>query len=1053
MHLPRFAPRFSVPAVALVVISAMSGLCYAQTESATISGRVTDSSGAVIAQAVVQLQSADRGTSVEIVTNGAGIYVFPSVHPGVYHITVRADGFKTENYVGLTANVQDHLEQNFRLAPGAVSESVTVTADSANVNTTGASVSTVIDRQFVENLPLNGRSFHALIELTPGVLLTTANFQGDLGQFSANGQRASSNYFTVDGVSANFAVSSTNQYAQTSSGSLPALSAFGGTSNLISVDALQEFRIETSTYAPEFGRTNGAQVALVSRSGTNSFHGTVFEFLRNDVLDANDWFADHLGLPKPQLRQNDFGGVLGGPIKRDWTFFFFSFEALRLRQPKVAITDVPSLAARQTVPSAVQPIFDSFPLPNGPATGPDISQFSASYSDPSSLNAASLRIDHALGSRLKIFGRYDYSPSWTDQRTGGFGALSFRIYNPVNTQTATIGLTTLFAPTLSNDFRFNFSRAASGATWRNDTFGGAVVPSDSAIWPLGYGSLADASFQAFFVDMRGGSWVRGFEAHNVQRQFNIVDSVSIVHGSHQIKAGFDFRRLTPIARPHRYFVEPAWFTLPDALSGAADIVYVENNQLFPDLLFHNFSMFAQDTWRASSRLTITYGLRTEWSPAPSETSGHPPFALTQIRDLATTNLAPAGRPLWNSSWANLAPRFGLSYRLLPSSEQPTVLRAGFGIFYDLGSGPAGDVAAGGRFPYTATRFDFDTPLPYTNPPPPLSLSTPYPRMTAFDPHLKLPYSEQWSLSLEHSLTTNQTVSLTYLGSTGKRLLRQSFLANPNPNFQFLYLNTGSAYSSYNALQAQFQRRMSRSLQALVSYTWAHSLDVTSNDSLTGGGVPTALYNLRQDYGNSDWDVRHAMTAAMSWDLPNKNLESRIARLLLQHWSIDGVTRVRSASDFTVLYAPNSPFFSPDLGPVPFRPDIVSGQPLYISDPTQPRGKRLNPDAFSIPAVLRQGTETRNSIRGFGVFQTDFSLRRQFEINERWSVLFRADAFNVFNHPNFGNPSPFLDQPGFGVPSATLGQSLGGGGTFSGGFNALYQAGGPRSMQVSMKVLF
>jgi hypothetical protein len=1044
---------FTVHVPLVLFLLSISALLFAQTETATLSGTVMDYSGAVVPGVQIQVIHSDTNVAVITKTNNLGIYVVSSLRPGRYRVVVTKEGFKQVALTDVILNVQDVVSRNFTLNIGATSESITVTGDSENVNTSDSSVSTVIDRQFVENLPLNGRSFHALIELTPGVVLTSANFQGDLGQFSVNGQRASSNYFTVDGVSANFAVSSTNQYAQTSSGSVPALSAFGGTSNLISVDALQEFRIETSTYAPEFGRTSGAQVSLVSRSGTNSLHGTAFEYLRNDVFDANDWFADHLGLPKPKLRQNDFGGVLGGPITRDRTFFFFSFEALRLRQPKVAITDVPSLNARQTAPAAIQTIFDSFPLPNGPSTGPEINQFSASYSDPSSLNSASMRIDHTLSSKLKLFGRYDYSPSWTDQRTGGFGALSFRIYNPVNTQTATLGLTALLATTLSNDFRFNFSRAASGATWRNDTFGGAVVPSDSSIWPSGYGQLQDASFQAFFVGLRGGSWVRGFEAHNLQRQINVVDSLSIVRGSHQIKVGFDFRRLTPTARPHRYFVEPAWFSLPDALSGVADVVYVENNQLFPELLFHNFSMFAQDTWKASSRLTLTYGLRTESSPAPSETSGHPPFALTQIHDIATIALAPAGTPLWKSTWASLAPRFGISYLLTPNTERPTVLRAGFGIFYDLGSGPAGDVGAGGRFPYTATRFDFSAPLPYTNPPPPFSLSPPYPRMTAFDPNLKLPYSEQWSLGIERGLTPSQTLTVTYLGSVGRRLLRQNFLANPNPNFQFLYLNTGSAYASYNALQAQFQRRMSRNLQALVSYTWSHSLDVTSNDSLTGGGIPTGLYNLRQDYGNSDWDVRHVMSAAATWDLPSKNLESRIARALLQHWSIDGVTRARTPTPFSVLYTPNSPFFSPDLGPVPFRPDFVSGQPVYVSDPTQPGGKSLNPNAFSVPPVLRQGTEGRNSIRGFKVVQTDLSLRRQFEINERWSLLFRADAFNVFNHPNFGNPGPFLDQPGFGVPSAMLGQSLGGGGTFSGGFNALYQVGGPRSMQISMKLLF
>src|SRR6202008_26966 len=270
-----------------------------------------------------------------------------------------------------------------------------------------------------ENLPLNGRSFQALISLTPGVVVTATRFD-DQGQFSVNGQRADANYFTVDGVSANFGVTGLLQMVQTASGALPALSAAGGTNSLVSADAMQEFRIQTSSFAPEFGRTSGGQISIVTRSGTNRFHGTLFEYFRNDVLDAKDWFVNFNHLRKPAERQNDFGGVVGGPVFKDKTFFFFSYEGLRLRQPVTQTTAVPDAASRQLAPADMQPFLNAYPVANGTAISPGLAQFNASYSNPSSLDAYSIRLDHIISSKLSLFARYDYAPSDLDQRGAPF---------------------------------------------------------------------------------------------------------------------------------------------------------------------------------------------------------------------------------------------------------------------------------------------------------------------------------------------------------------------------------------------------------------------------------------------------------------------------------------------------------------------------------------------------------------------------------------------------------------------------------------------------------
>jgi len=308
-------------------------LLSAQTGVASLVGTVRDPQGAVIPGVEVEATHIDTGVATNALTNDAGIYAFTGLQPGRYRLVVSKQGFKQVVIEDLVLSVQDKREQNFSLALGSASETVTVEASAVTIDTQDASVSTVVDRQFAENLPLNGRSFQTLIDLTPGVVVTASN-GSDSGQFSVNGQRAASNYWMVDGVSANVGSSAWlggNQIA----GATGTTSVLGGTNSLVSVDAMQEFRIQTSTFAPEFGRTPGAQISIVTRSGTNQFHGSLFEYLRNDALDANNWFntAQSPPLPKAEERQNDFGGTLGGPIWKDKTFFFFSYEGLRLRLP------------------------------------------------------------------------------------------------------------------------------------------------------------------------------------------------------------------------------------------------------------------------------------------------------------------------------------------------------------------------------------------------------------------------------------------------------------------------------------------------------------------------------------------------------------------------------------------------------------------------------------------------------------------------------------------------------------------------------------------------
>src|SRR5579859_2195802 len=371
----RYPIKFFLTAFLLFASSVL-----AQSPNGYISGQVLDPSSRAIVDADVLAVNDVTSVKFPTRTNAEGIYVLPNLPPGPYRLQVSKVGFKTLIKPDIALSVQDALSINFTLPVGAFSDSVTVKGGAPLVNTQSASVSTVIDRQLVENLPLNGRSFNTLLQLTPGVVIAPAN-SASQGQFSVSGQRTSSNNFLVDGVSANFGVSPFFGLGTSGTGSAQAFSALGGTSSLVSVEALQEFRVETSSFAPEFGRSPGGQVVLTTRSGANDVHGGIYEYFRNDVLDANDWFANQAAQPRSPERHNDFGGFLGGPIKRDRTFFFLSYEGARLRQPNTVVVQVPSEFSRMMAPTEVAPFLNAYPQPDDKSVTPGVyvANFTGNY--------------------------------------------------------------------------------------------------------------------------------------------------------------------------------------------------------------------------------------------------------------------------------------------------------------------------------------------------------------------------------------------------------------------------------------------------------------------------------------------------------------------------------------------------------------------------------------------------------------------------------------------------------------------------------------------------
>jgi hypothetical protein len=1075
----RFRQLWMAISLLISLLAFFAASSWAQSEAAAISGRVADSQGLAVVGAKVTAVNVATNVAHSTQTNEAGFYNLPSLAPGSYRVIVEKVGFAQVVKPDIQLHVQDDAGINFSLQVGSLSESVTVSGGAPLLDTTETSVGTVVGREFVENLPLNGRSFHSLFELTPGVVLTPTQEQGDQGQFAINGNRSDSNYFSIDGVSANFGITPAGEPGADAAGALPALSALGGTNNLVSIDSLQEFRLETSSFAPEFGR-GGAQLLLVTRSGSNQFHGAAFDYLRNDVFDANDWFADNQGLPKPPIRQNDFGGVVGGPIYKNKSFFFFSYEGLRLSEPKVTITDVPSPWARQNASPAVQPFLNAFPQPNGPVTSTDGSgnpltnQFSASYSDPATLNAYSLRIDQSLGSKFTLFGRVAYAPSDASLRgAGGYASISDRTVTSRATQTNTVGFTAVLTPHLTDDFRFNYSTDTGSIRFVSDNFGGAVPLPDSWTFPPGYGSSETSNGGGYIIGIRGGQIQTGINSrNNRQHQLQFVDSVSFLQGKHQWKFGVDVRRLRPVLHVRQFDAFPLFFGMDNLLVGTADLMIVQNNTNTPQFLYHNFAAYAQDNWKLTNRLTLNYGLRWELNPPPSELTGHPLVAVTEVTDLETMQLRPSGSSPWSYGAGTFAPRFGASYLLHDSPGWETILKGGIGIFHQLGTETTGNAGNDFENPYARTLYPTNVPLPYTQPPPAVqnTLAPPYGTMVIFDPHLKVPYQAEWNLEIEQALGKDQRFSMTYIGSLGRNLLRQNMLNSTylpiNPDFTQLYLTNNVGKSNYNALQLQYQHRLAHGLQVLASYTWAHSLDNGSSDAIYNYGYddsaqePSNFYNVHQDYGPSNFDVRQTFNVALTYAPTWKGIGNGLVRNVANGWAVDSIFHARTAPPFDVIYLPDVSKFYDDQTPsnMYFRADAVAGQPQWIKNSAAPGGRELNPAAFSIPvfatpADSRQGTLGRNALRGFDAVQTDIALRREFALHEQIRLTFRMDAFNIFNHPNFGYPQNNLSNLGFGQPYSTLAQTLGSGNGFGGGFNPLYAAGGPRSMQASLKLQF
>jgi hypothetical protein len=1017
-------------------------------QSAQIQGLVSDSSGAVIPKASVRVVNQQTGTERKVSTNGSGQYSAPGLDPSVYKVFVQASGFSTAVSTPITLNVAQNAVLDFKMQVGDAGQTVTVYGSGLQINTTDGSVSTVVDRQFVENIPLNGRSFQDLISMTPGVVTaspqTSGTSPGSGGDFSINGQRTESNYYTVDGVAANASAGPSTYSGYGAAGVTAASSALGTTQSLLSVDDLQEFRVESSSYSAEYGRSPGGQLSFATRSGTNIYHGSAYDYFRNGWFDANDWFNDQLNQPKIVLHQNDFGGTLGGPLwiphlyrGKDKTFFFGSYEGLRMTEPVASsIQYVPDAFMREQAPTALQPLLNAFPLPSangvdyGTQQSPSLAQFFQGYSSPGQIDSTSIRIDHTFSPNHSAFFRFADTPSSVSSRS-----YSVLTTDQMNTQTYTLGTTHILSSSITDQFRLGYSTSYSGSSSALDSFGGATpVDLGKAMGSTTgvTGKTVEAEL-AIVVPGVGHGVLETPTVSSQQHQWNVTDTLDIAHGTQHLKLGVDYRRISTTQASDPMVIVGDYYSASSVLTNTANRtaygIYLPSTPVFNQL-----ALFVQDDWRLTPRLSISGGLRWELAPPPHNATNPQPYTVIgNLSDPSSLRLAPAGTSLWHTSWYNFAPRLGIAWQANTSKDWATVVRVGGGVFFDTTNQIA--VTAFGAFGFSNLAQYSSTSLPMTSAQQQVSVSiaAPYNNIDVYPSHFQLPYTLEWNTSIEQGLGGNNVATISYIGSAGRRLnaSQELYLGSFNPSFETLFYVLGVT-SDYDALQAKFQRNVGKGINALVSYTWSHSIDYGSNFA----ALPVTR-------GNSDFDVRNNFQGGLTWAFPHVKL-SQLASGVFNGWAVDGRLLARTGYPIT-LYgnfvtdpATGSEYYT--------NVDILPGQPIYLHGSQYPGGRSLNPSAFAYPSGTDSGNAPRNLIRGFGESQVNFAARREFALSEHAHLQFRAEAFNVFNHPNFGYIDPYIGDATFGQATQMLNQSLG---TVA----SQYQQGGPRSIQFALRLAF
>jgi hypothetical protein len=1023
----------------LAILMIAYGLLPAQTTFASLRGTVHDPSGDVIANATVTVRNSATQVLRDTRSDVAGAYNFFDLPPSIYEVTIAATGFATQRRtdVELAVNAEEVLDST--LTPPTVQTSVDVHAEASGIDIESAALSYVEDSRSVRELPLNGRDWTQLAFLEPGVsairtqnaLNGSSSNRGSRGFGSAvtiGGTRPGQNNYLLDGISQ-------NDYTNGAPGSALGLA--------LGVDAIQEFSVLTNNYSAAYGGTSGGVINAVSHSGTGALHVDLYEFLRNDKLDARNFFDGQ----KPPLRRNQFGVALGAPIQKDKTFFFVNYESLRQAQETTSIAIVPSAAARAgdlaagkvVVSPAIVPFLALWPLPNGPLLGNgDTGQYIFTAKSPATEDTGIVRLDH-------YFSRNDsLAVSWSTDRgetTTPDALNSTFALNNLWRNTLSLNSLHIFSPRLVNAFRFGVNRVT--AQGLDSAPGNNPAASDSSLGILpgrDAPGLTVPGLTAF------GGGVGGLSATNFWfTNFQAYDDVSLQKGKHVIKFGFDFIRYrynTQVAADPNgayTFVSLADFLTNGKLTNFFADVYYQGGQAtpsgigFPERGFrHNVAgAYIQDTWHWSSSLALNFGLRYEMASVPNEVNG----LVSNLREIYGTNLN-AGQPLFqNPTHYNFEPRVGLAWS--PSRDKKFSIRAAFGVFdvlpliYEMAmleaySGPFSSLVTltnppAGSFPFGGYQTILEsngTSLPVREP------------SIEYDPPRN--YVMQWNASVQRILAPSLVLSVAYAGSRGVHMFS---LANDvdivlptltpagylfpspvgsgtrlNPNVGSIRQLTWGDGSNYNSLQIRLQQQFRHGLELQGAFTWQKSIDGYSSGIFPTqfqNSVATLFINRHLNRGVSDFNVGRVAVINGFWQLPKTSTSPAFVRALANNWQMAGIFTISDGMPFTPLISSDATGQnSSGSYDVPNRE--VGPACTHLTNPGNP-SQYINLACyfFPMPANLL-GNAGRNSLVGPGLVELDASVARNFDmrfLSDVAKLQFRAEAFNLANRPNFEPPLP------------------------------------------------
>jgi hypothetical protein len=965
----------SVLIIAICLVCASA--CYAQLETGTILGTITDASGAVVPNAPITVQNQGTSISLNVTSDGYGNYVAPVLPIGTYRVTVAAAGFKTQVKENILLRQADRTRIDVTLEAGAVTERVTVTAEAPVVESATTALGGVVSSQQVSELPLNGRSLTSLIGLAPGVVMLGAATQRSMNGVSQDRLFESGSRFLVDG----------GDSGQVDSDVVDSAYASAARVTRASVDAVDEIVIQESSFSAEYGQAMGGVVNFVTKSGTNQFHGSLFEYFRNEKLDARNYFNVPPAL-KPPFRLNQFGGTIGGPILKNKLFFFANYEGVRQRLGVFQNVFVPTAAFRATLSPAVLAEVNQLPLPNGPASPsePRLAQFIRGISNQLTEDTGSAKVDYQINSSDRLSVRYNKNESFT-QTYYGVGAGQYRPV-PANLQTAKVTYTKAISPTLLNEAGVALNRGVwyAGAAGNAALVSSPIVPSVAGMAALGptLFDLPVANTSYTFSDTL--TWIKG--RHSVKAGFQIIrnqDNKAITHQSEAL-----FTTLTNFANNVPF-----------------ELVTLGQPRMGMRNTYNDF--FVQDDIQASKHLTINAGLRYQYDTTPTESHGR----LANFNP-ATGQLFPLGTPLFDAPKGDFGPRVGFAYT--PFSSKKTVIRAGYGLFYS-----SFVAAAAQSNPSDIPGISQSTAVvpPAANP----IAAFPFPALTpatsgyalyAFPFNWKESYTESWDFNIQQGLGANSVLQVGYVGNRGLHLSPFNELNRVNPatglrkypQFATITNYFDGENSNYNALQVSFRRRLTRGLTFNVNYIWSHALDESGSAAV--GSVPQNDANFRGEYGNADYDVRNSLQFDYTYQLPTAPL---IPKVIGSGWQVNGLTVMRAGFPYNVTCGCDPT----GIGTASGRPDLLPGVPVVPANFNLPTNQ-LNIGAFATP-VGHFGNLGRNVFVGPSAYNWDFSLFKNFVVFEKQKLQFRAEMFNLFNTPQFSNPGASIAAP------ATFGKTL------------------------------